>query len=117
MHSRTERCAQCLICPEARLIHYGGQSDRLKSEKMIRLFKAKAQLFRKHWNGMAASFGITMLAVWALTRMIANGVLAILLRARRPQFRAWREIWRRRAEFLDLPTVGERSKRVARWLE
>jgi GT2 family glycosyltransferase len=90
---------QCLICPDARLIHHGGASEPVRSDKMVRLFRAKAQLFEKHWSRGAAWFGKRMLACWALTRTLALGVVQLVVPSLRPSFRTWREIWRRRAAY------------------
>jgi GT2 family glycosyltransferase len=90
---------KCMICPDAKLIHYGGASEKVRSEKMIRLFRAKHQLLRKHWSRPAARYGLAMLDLWAGSRMAALS----LLRRVRPKYQAgyeaWREIWQRRGEY------------------
>jgi N-acetylglucosaminyl-diphospho-decaprenol L-rhamnosyltransferase len=92
----------CMVCPDAKLIHYGGQSEKVRSDKMIRLFRAKAQLFEKHWSRPAVWFGILMLKFWALTRTLGTGLWRYLNPAKQASYEAWRDIWRRRAEFADL---------------
>jgi hypothetical protein len=84
----------CMICPDARAIHHGGQSDKVRTDKMIRLFRAKSQLFEKHWPGYQLPLGRAMLQTWTLTRLIGTFLL------RRPSHQTWREIWRRRREWL-----------------
>lgn len=42
--------SKCMLCPDVELIHHGGQSEKVKADKMVRLFQAKVRLFRKHWN-------------------------------------------------------------------
>jgi hypothetical protein len=66
---------------------------------MVRLFRAKMQLIRKHWSPRTRWLGPRLLAMWAFTRMVALAGLAIVRPARRNGFRAWREVWRRRREF------------------
>lgn len=87
------------ICPDAKLIHYGGASEKVRSDMMLRLFRAKHQLFRKHWHPWLVRYGVAMLDLWAWSRMLACGIL----RRVRPQYQAgyaaWREIWRRREEY------------------
>ena len=102
--------SRCLVCPEARIIHHGGQSDRVRADKMVRLFRAKAQLVRKHWRPSTVWLGLGMLRLWPLSRAAALG----LLRLARPRLRethaAWSEVWRRRAEFTaPVPAVGGTS--------
>jgi N-acetylglucosaminyl-diphospho-decaprenol L-rhamnosyltransferase len=96
----------CLICPEARLIHYGGQSDKVRPDKMVRLFRAKSQLFYKHWPKIFRKYGVAMLAMWAGTRTLALWVLQLAKPAKRESFRSWAEIWRRRREFNPLYPSG-----------
>ena len=91
---------RCLITPEARIVHYGGASEKVRADKMVKLLTAKAQLFRRHWPAASVPFGTQMLALWALTRMAALGLLRLVQPRRQESFEAWREIWRRRKEFL-----------------
>ena len=38
----------------AEIIHHGGGSDRVAADKMIKLLRAKAQLYWKHWSALSA---------------------------------------------------------------
>lgn len=89
----------CLLCPEAQIIHYGGRSERVRADKMVRLFRAKVQLFEKHWPPHMIGFGIRMLQLWALTRTIATRLAMLVGRDCRASHKAWREIFHRRSEF------------------
>jgi GT2 family glycosyltransferase len=89
----------CMICPDATLIHLGGKSERTRAEHMIKLFKAKTQLFEKHWRPGMRGFGIAMLRLWALTRLAATGLLRLVQPSRLPSYQAWHEIWSRREEW------------------
>jgi GT2 family glycosyltransferase len=80
------------ICGDATLIHYGGASDRVRADKMVKLFQAKAKLYRKHWSPAAAAYGVAMLRLWAASRALAGRLGS--------RAGAWPEIWRRRREFL-----------------
>jgi N-acetylglucosaminyl-diphospho-decaprenol L-rhamnosyltransferase len=93
------RGVRCLICPEARIIHYGGASERVVEDKMVRLLGGKARVFQKHWSPMAAAFGARMLDAWAFWRMTAFGLLATARPERSGAFETWRRIWRRRQEW------------------
>ena len=91
---------RCLITPDAQIVHHGGASENVHADKMVRLLTAKAQLFRRHWPAGLVPFGLQMLKLWAFTRMAALGLLRRMQPRRRDSFEAWREIWRRRKEFL-----------------
>ena len=90
---------RCLICPEATIIHYGGSSEKVRADKMVRLFRAKTRLFAKHWSGPARAFGVRLLDFWAWSRMVAFGAITWMQPRRVESFRTWRSIWRRRAEW------------------
>jgi GT2 family glycosyltransferase len=90
---------RCVICPDAQLIHYGGRSERARADKMVKLFRAKAQLFERHWRPGWIGFGIAMLKLWALTRMVAFGLASLVSPRRAEAYETWREIWRRRGEY------------------
>jgi N-acetylglucosaminyl-diphospho-decaprenol L-rhamnosyltransferase len=94
----------CMICPDAKLIHYGAQSDRVRPDKMVRLFRAKSRLFWKHWSPRTAPWGVSALKMWAFTRMAAFQFLRQIQPSRDSAYVTWREIWDRRAEF-DAPST------------
>ena len=91
----------CLITPDAEIVHYGGASEKVRADKMVRLLTAKAQLFRQHWRPWQVALGIKLLGLWAFTRMAAWRAITLVRRgaARRESHDTWREIWRRRREF------------------
>jgi hypothetical protein len=100
---------RCLITPDAQIVHQGGASEKVRADKMVRLLTAKAQLFRRHWPAGLVPFGLQMLKLWAFTRMAALGLLQRVQPRRRDSFEAWRDIWRRRREFLRAAELGESS--------
>lgn len=89
-----------IITPEATIIHYCGASENIRVDKMLRLLRAKEQLFRKHWNRIAAYLGITMLRFSVLSRVCACGFLNLIGRkSLYEKYESWRDIWRRRKEW------------------
>jgi N-acetylglucosaminyl-diphospho-decaprenol L-rhamnosyltransferase len=87
-----------VVCPDAKLIHYGGQSDRIRADKMLRLFRAKGQLIERHWPRYQVPFGFAMLRCWAWTRMVATRVKNGFTSSEANRTNVWREIWARRGE-------------------
>ena len=97
-----------LICPEARLVHYGGASERVRADKMVRLFSAKAMLYRKHWGPVGAAYGVAMLRFWAWNRMVGHLLLGCV--GRGPgRDSSWGEIWNRRSEFAQIAQLSPPS--------
>lgn len=88
-----------VICPEAILIHYGGRSERIRGDKMVRLFRAKSQLFHKHWRPGMVSFGTSMLVAWAFSRYCVLRTLGIASSSHRQRAAEWYSVYSRREQF------------------
>ncbi len=94
-----------IITPDAEIIHYGGASESVRSDKLIRLLKAKIQLIRNHW-GCAGNvkIGIFLLALWPFSRYIAFKIM-LLISFRRTEkthasYDVWKKVWEARTEWL-----------------
>jgi len=87
---------RCMITPDATIIHLGGASETVRADKMVKLFIAKALLYRRHWSPVAARLGIFSLDFWALSRKIAFGILSRFQSRRRASFETWKNIWSQR---------------------
>jgi GT2 family glycosyltransferase len=94
-----EAGSHCLVTPRAEIVHLGGASERVRSDKMVSLFRARARLYRKHWSPARARFGVAMLDLWAFTRMSALALVGSVRPGARASRRAWREVWSRRSEW------------------
>lgn len=92
--------ARPIINPEATIVHYGGASEKVRTDKMIRLFCAKEALLICHWHPLKRKIGLIMFALGVYARMCASGVLK-LVSVKRFGANAdnWREIWGRRNEW------------------
>ena len=42
--------ARPMVTAAAEIVHYGGQSDRVRPDKIVRLFRARRQLYTRHWS-------------------------------------------------------------------
>jgi N-acetylglucosaminyl-diphospho-decaprenol L-rhamnosyltransferase len=92
------------ITTAATIVHLGGASEKVRSDKLVRLLKAKTLLIRRHWSSPAARFGVAMLTFWPLSRVLAWSLLAPLRGgAGRESARVWSGVWQRRREWLDQP--------------
>lgn len=98
--------ARCVICPDATIVHYAGQSEKVRADKMVRLFTAKSQLFKKHGSPVFTWFAIRMLDFWAWTRMAALSILKLVKPARRESYESWRDVWRQRATWRNANVGG-----------
>jgi len=90
----------CFICPTARIIHYGGGSERVRADSVTRLFRAKSELFVRFWkNSLAKRLGIRLFDLWAIIRCVTYTLLGFASRQHAERARIWHTIWRRRAEW------------------
>lgn len=89
----------CMVCPDAEIVHYGGASEKARSGKMIRLFRAKSQLYAKHWTPRTAWLGARTLDLWALVRLVAFAVGRPVGFGGRDGLQTWRTVWANRQEW------------------
>lgn len=87
--------------PHAEIVHYGGASEPVRADKMVRLFKAKMTLIEHHFPGWKRPVGLALFRAIPLTRYLALSMLAAVTRSARlrDSARAWGEIWGRRDEW------------------
>lgn len=88
-----------VLDPDSVIVHYGGASETVQADKMVRLLKAKVQLMDRHWNGPSKWLGKRLLELWPLTRMLAFSVLAPWRHSWRDRRASWRSIWLRRDQW------------------
>jgi GT2 family glycosyltransferase len=86
--------AQPMITPEAQIVHHAGASEKVRSDKMIRLLKAKLLLIRRHFPTWQRPLALMFYRLYPLTRYWGTRALR-----RDIAFHTWEEIWRRRAEW------------------
>jgi len=89
------------ITPKATIIHYGGASEKVRADKMVRLLQAKAELIKKHFAAHQRRPGLFLLKLWPLSRHVALFVASRLSGKDRLREKAlvWSNVWDRRAEW------------------
>lgn len=90
--------ARPVVTPAATIVHYGGASERVRADKMVRLLNAKVRLIRRHWPRALVGPGVRLFALWPLTRMIGWRLISPIRSG--DGAATWGEVWRRRAEWL-----------------
>lgn len=98
--------ARCLICPDAEIVHHGGASERVRADKMVRLFEAKAKLFARHWGTLSRPLGVLGIDLWAASRMLGLAAMRRIRPHHASAHEAWRAIWRRRNEWHRAAALG-----------
>ncbi len=92
--------AQPMVSSVATIIHYGGASETVRADKMVRLLKAKMLLIRNHFPARTRRLGYALLALWPLSRSLAHRVLVGLGRSTTAKQSTWQEICARKKEWL-----------------
>lgn len=88
------------VTPEATIIHHGGASETVRADKLCRLMAAKMLLIHRHFPPMTRGLAAMLFAAWPWSRMIATGLLAGSDTRRRERASVWREVFRRRDEWM-----------------
>ncbi len=91
----------CFYTPGATVIHYGGASEKIFADKMVRLLSAKSTFIRRHWPGRSSWFGISMLWLWVLRRYLFT-ILSSLFPTHgdRRNVSEMKKIWKHRSNWL-----------------
>jgi GT2 family glycosyltransferase len=93
--------ARPMITPDATIIHHGGASQALRTDKLVRLMRAKMELIKRHFPARSRRAGLWLFRLWPFSRRIAYGLGARVKRSGTlsDQARVWAEVWARRAEW------------------
>jgi N-acetylglucosaminyl-diphospho-decaprenol L-rhamnosyltransferase len=75
-HRARKLGAQPMVTSEATIIHYGGASERVLADKLVRLLKAKRLLIDMHFPPVARQIGRWLLFLWPVRRYCIHAVLA-----------------------------------------
>lgn len=67
---------QPMVTSEATIVHYGGASERVLADKLVRLLKAKRLLIDMHFSPAARQIGRWLLFLWPVRRYCIHAVLA-----------------------------------------
>lgn len=90
-----------MITPDATIIHYGGGSERVRSDKMVRLLSAKVELLTIHWPKWKRPVGKFMLRMWVGSRIIALMLLNLKPgKNYEDNLNVWKNIWMRTREWI-----------------
>lgn len=99
-HRAIEAGFQPRITPDATIIHYGGASETVRADKVIRVTRARVELIKRHLPRAQVRIAVWIVRITPLLRLASLGPIQILgnLRYKR-KFDIWKEIWERREEW------------------
>lgn len=90
--------ARPTFTPQATIIHYGGASQQLETDRIVRGMSARAELIARHFSGMDQPIGLFINTLLPLVRALAYGTAARLSGNPALLGRAatWWDVWRKR---------------------
>ncbi|MGI6850718.1 glycosyltransferase family 2 protein [Mesorhizobium sp. 1B3] len=89
-----DKGARPRVTPEAQIIHYAGASETVRTDKMIRLLRAKILLIRRHFPPWQRQIGLMMFRLWPFGRYWGTRAFG-----RWENSKTWGAIWGRRSEW------------------
>lgn len=93
--------AQPMVSSTATIVHFGGASERVFVDKIVRLLKAKRLLIDMHFHPFANTLAKLLLFLWPVRRYCLHAVLASFGRSTSIDARdAWLNALRRHKEWL-----------------
>jgi N-acetylglucosaminyl-diphospho-decaprenol L-rhamnosyltransferase len=88
-----------IVTDEAAIIHYGGASEVIRADKLVRLLKAKMLLIRYHISGRGKYLGFFLLYLWPLNQYLFRLLGSLVGIGGVMERKAWREVVQRRDEW------------------
>lgn len=92
--------ARPLFTPSATIIHYGGASETSSSTRLVKVFKAKVTLIKKHWPPTQSYIGVKLLFLSVLIRAVGFKIAGIFFNRIKQRKGKWQTVWRERANWL-----------------
>lgn len=94
--------AKPMVCTRATIIHYGGASQKIQSEKLVRLIRGKMMLINNHMAIPYRKLGVFILALWPISRFLAHSVLELLGRKSSGEdARRWKKVLTKHTEWFN----------------
>lgn len=82
------------VTPVSQIVHYAGASETVRTDKMVRLLKAKVLLAQRHLPEWQKPLALALLRLYPLSRKIGTSALG-----RGSSSATWADIWHRRSEW------------------
>ena len=89
------------VTSDAVIVHYGGASEPVRADKLVRLFAAKATLILHHFKGWKKPVGLWLFKIMPLTRFLGFALIAGVTGkpGHRQSRDVWGNVWQRRDEW------------------
>lgn len=84
---------RCVHAHDVGLVHVGGGSDRVRSEKLAKVYAARLRYYDKHWSPRSARLGRRLLLAGVALRRVGSAP------AGGPRAETWQAVWRQRRQW------------------
>lgn len=92
--------ARPIITSESTIIHYGGASDTIRADKLVRLLKAKMSLIRMHFPKHQQAMGCWLLSLWPKSRKMVHAILSVFgFSSSQQKYEVWKLVVLRKKEW------------------
>ena len=88
-----------MVTPDAQIMHLVGASTKLRSEKLIKLMRAKTSLIQDHWPAGLVPLGRFLMWCWIANRKLASSLKA-MVSGKTEAAEEWTKIWKARSDWL-----------------
>ena len=88
-----------MVTPDAQIMHLVGASTKLRSEKQIRLMRARMSLMQDHWSPIWLPLGRALMWMWIANRRLASKLMA-MWSGDGAADAEWKKIWDARHDWL-----------------
>lgn len=100
--------ARPMVTARADIVHYGGQSDRVRPDKIVRLYTARRQLYARHWGKAWQWWADVGPMMNVLRRRAVSRLRAAIGRGKAgKEPGTFDEVWARRKEWTGRGALGE----------
>lgn len=94
--------ARPMVSAEAEIVHEGGQTQKVRSDRLVRMLKGKRTYMLQHWSSTRRCVGGLLLLSWPWSRYAALSLACALVS--RPGWQklaaVWGDVWRRRRDWM-----------------
>lgn len=90
---------RCFMNPDSEIVHYGGASERIRADKLVRLFETKVLLYFRHWAPWRAKMLRRLLLLYALRSYVLKAAGVLFRHGANHDAVVWRDVLKRRGEW------------------
>lgn len=92
--------ARPVVSADVQIVHFVGATQPIRADRLVRLLKGRRTYMQRHWSRLRSAAGAALLLGWPLSRYAGLRLAQAMHRGSGGESHTWREVWRRRNEWL-----------------